>query len=46
MSRRWTIESGVRSITGGENQLLAQLKVAGPHFEGQSTAGIPLTLAR
>jgi Protease inhibitor Inh len=46
LSRRWMIEGGVLSITGGENQPLAQLRVAGQHFEGQSTAGIPLTLAR
>jgi Protease inhibitor Inh len=46
MTRRWGIEGSVLMITGAENQPLAQLKVAGTHFEGQSTAGIPVTLAR
>jgi hypothetical protein len=46
MTRRWAIEGSVLTITGAENQPLAQLKVAGAHFEGQSTAGTTLTLAR
>jgi hypothetical protein len=46
MSRRWAFESGVLTIIGGENQLLAQLRLAGGRFEGQSTAGVAVTLAR
>ena len=46
MSRHWVIEGGVLTITGGENQALAQLKLAGNRFEGQSIAGVPVTLAR
>ncbi|HME29357.1 MAG TPA: AprI/Inh family metalloprotease inhibitor [Pseudolabrys sp.] len=46
MSRRWAIEGGVLTITSSENQPLAQLKVVGPNFEGQSTSGTPLKLAR
>ena len=46
MSRRWAIESGVLTITGQESQPLAQLKVVGTRFEGQSSAGTPVTLSR
>lgn len=46
MSRRWAIESGVLTITGQESQPLAQLKVVGTRFEGQSSAGTPITLSR
>jgi len=46
MSRRWAMEGGALTITGNENQPLAQFKSAGTHFEGQSTAGSPVTLAR
>jgi hypothetical protein len=46
MSRRWAIEGGVLTITGQENQPLAQLKLSGSRFEGQSIAGVPVTLAR
>jgi Protease inhibitor Inh len=45
-SRRWAIEGGTLTITGNENQLLAQFKVAGSRFEGQSAAGMPVALAR
>ena len=46
LSRRWAIEGGALMITGDENQPLAQLNLAGTHFEGQSIAGTPLTLSR
>ena len=46
MSRRWAIEGGVLTITGQERQPLAQLKVVGTRFEGQSSAGMPVTLSR
>ena len=46
MSRRWAIEGSVLTIAGEENQPLAQLKLGGSRFEGQSTAGVPVTLAR
>ncbi len=46
MSRRWAIEGGVLTITSQESQPLAQLKVVGTRFEGQSSAGTPVTLSR
>jgi hypothetical protein len=46
MSRRWAIEGGVLTITGQESQPLAQLKVVGSRFEGQSRTGTPVTLSR
>ena len=46
MSRRWAIEGGVLTIAGQESQPLAQLKVVGTRFEGQSSAGMPVTLSR
>ena len=46
MSRRWAIEGAVLTITGQESQSLAQLKVVGTRFEGQSSAGPPVTLSR
>ncbi|MGB8893441.1 MAG: AprI/Inh family metalloprotease inhibitor [Pseudolabrys sp.] len=46
MSRRWAIEGGVLTIAGQERQPLAQLKVVGTRFEGQSSAGMPVTLSR
>ena len=46
MSRRWAMEGDALTITDGESQPLAQLKSNGTHFEGQSTAGTPVTLTR
>jgi protease inhibitor Inh len=46
MSRRWAIEGGVLMISGQESQPLARLKVVGGRFEGQSSAGTPVTLSR
>ena len=46
MSRRWAMEGDALTITDGGSQLLAQFKPNGTRFEGQSTAGMPVTLAR
>ena len=46
VSRRWAIEGGVLTIIGQESQPLAQLKLVGTRFEGQSSAGMPVTLSR
>ena len=46
MSRRWTLEQGTLAINDEDNQPLANLSYAGGRFEGQSTAGTPVTLTR
>jgi protease inhibitor Inh len=46
MSRRWAMEGSALTITGQESQPLAQLKVVGTRFEGQSSTGMPVTLSR
>ena len=46
MSRRWSLEQGTLAINDQDNQPLAQLSYAGGRFEGQSTAGTPVTLSR
>jgi Protease inhibitor Inh len=46
MSRRWAMEGDALTITDGESRPLAQFKSNGTLFEGRSTAGMPLTLAR
>lgn len=46
MSRHWALEQGALTINDHENNPLAQLKLAGTRYEGQSTAGTPVTLAR
>jgi len=45
-SRRWAMEGGTLTISNELNEPLAQFKLAGQQFEGQSVAGIPLMLAR
>jgi hypothetical protein len=40
------MEGNALTIADGESQPLAQLKSNGTHFEGQSTAGTPVTLTR
>ncbi|MGB6351146.1 MAG: AprI/Inh family metalloprotease inhibitor [Pseudolabrys sp.] len=45
-SRHWAMESGSLTITDSENELLAQFKVDGGRFEGQSTGGTPVALSR
>lgn len=46
MSRHWAMEGGALTITDDGNQPLAQLKFGGTRFEGQTTAGMPVTLTR
>jgi hypothetical protein len=46
LSRNWALEQDALVINDDENNPLAQLKFAGARFEGQSTAGTPVTLAR
>lgn len=46
MSRRWTLEQGALVINDEDNQPLANFSNAGGRFEGQSTAGFPVTLSR
>lgn len=45
-SRRWSYDDGVLNLRDFKNQPLAQLTYAGDHFQGQDTAGGPLTLSR
>jgi hypothetical protein len=46
MSRRWTLAQDTLTIADNDNAPLAQLKLAGDRFAGQSTAGLPVTLSR
>jgi hypothetical protein len=46
MSRHWALEQNGLVINDDENKPLAHLNLAGGRFEGQSTAGTPVTLAR
>jgi hypothetical protein len=46
MSRRWAMEGDALTITDLERRPLARFKANGPRFEGQSSDGIPVTLAR
>jgi hypothetical protein len=46
MSRRWAMEGDALTITDDESRPLAQFKANGARFEGQSTGGVPVTLAR
>ena len=45
-SRHWTLQQGTLTIDDHENNPLAQLSFAADRFEGKSTAGVPVTLAR
>jgi Protease inhibitor Inh len=45
-SRHWTLAQGALIINDHENQPLAHLTFANGHFEGQATAGPPVTLSR
>ena len=45
-SRRWAMEGDALTISDEEDRPLAQLRSTGTRFEGRSTAGIPVTLAR
>jgi Protease inhibitor Inh len=46
MSRHWTFAQDMLTIADQDNAPLAQLKLTGDRFAGQSTAGVPVTLAR
>jgi Protease inhibitor Inh len=46
MSRRWTLTQDTLTIADDNNEPLAALKLAEGGFAGQSTAGLPVTLAR
>jgi hypothetical protein len=46
LSRRWTLEADVLVIADDDNNALARLPSAGGGYEGQSAAGLPVTLAR
>jgi hypothetical protein len=46
MSRLWAMDGDALALTDGERRLLALFKPAGAQFEGQTAAGMPVTLAR
>jgi hypothetical protein len=46
LSRRWILETETLIINDDENNALARLKSSGGRFEGQSTAGLSVSLAR
>jgi len=46
LSRRWNLDHGALTINDQNNQPLAKLSYAEGRFEGQSTAGTPVTLSR
>ena len=45
-SRRWALDRGALVINDDKNRPLAHLTLAGNRFEGQATAGMPVTLGR
>jgi hypothetical protein len=45
-SRHWTLDAGTLTINDHEDKPLAQLKLAGSAFIGQSTTGTAITLKR
>jgi hypothetical protein len=45
-SRRWSLEQGALMINDDENQPLARLNFTSGRYEGQATAGMPVTLTR
>ena len=46
MSRRWVLETDGLVINDDENNPMARFTLAGTRYEGQSTAGTPVTLTR
>ena len=46
MSRNWAFAQDTLTIANDKNEPLAQLKLSGGQFTGQSTAGTPVTLTR
>jgi hypothetical protein len=45
-SRRWSMDGGAITITDAESQPLANFRLVGDRYEGQSTNGTPMTLSR
>ena len=46
LSRRWLLEQDALVINDDDNNMLARLPSAGTRFEGSSTLGLSVTLAR
>ena len=46
MSRTWSMDGNAMVIADAENNMLATLAFANGHFEGQSAAGLAITLTR
>jgi hypothetical protein len=46
MSRRWSMDDGAITNTDAESQPLAQFRLVGDRYEGQSTSGTPMVLSR
>jgi hypothetical protein len=46
MSRRWVLTQDTHMLTISDDAPLAQLVLSGGQFTGQSTTGVPVTLAR
>jgi hypothetical protein len=46
LSRHWLLEADVLVINDTDNNALARLTSTGGGFEGQSTAGLPVSLTR
>jgi hypothetical protein len=46
MSRHWALEQDALVINDDENNPLARLPLAGGRYEGQSIAGLSVTLTR
>ena len=46
MSRHWQLAQGQLTINDHQNEPLGQLKLVGGYFQGQSAAGMPVTLKR
>ncbi len=46
LSRHWLLEQDALVINDDDNNTLARLPSAGGRYEGQSAAGLPVTLAR
>ena len=46
LSRRWTLDGGALTINDEDNQPLARLNFTDGRYQGQTSAGTPITLAR
>jgi hypothetical protein len=45
-SRHWQLAQGLLTINDHEDEPLGRLKLVGGYFQGESTAGMPVTLKR